>query len=104
LHERRFECKVGIADASAKEGKASVVSSIVLTVSLSGSPDSPVTVDYATASGTATQGVDYLKVSGTLGFPVGTQTRTIVVPIVGDGTREPSETFFVNLANPSANA
>jgi hypothetical protein len=104
LHERRFECKVAIADASVKEGKAGIVSSLLLTVSLSGSPLSDVTVSYATASGSATEGVDYLGVSGTLSFPVGTTTKTIAVPVVGDALREANETFYVNLSNPSANA
>jgi len=104
LHERRFECKVVIADGSAKEGKAGAVSSLILTLTLSGSPLSPVTVNYSTAAGSATPGVDYLPVSGTLGFPVGTSTRTIAVLVLGDAFRESSETFYVNLSNPSANA
>ena len=104
LHDRRFECKVVIDDASAKEGKSGTVSTLVLTVSLSGSPASPVTVDYSTAPGTATAGVDYLPVSGRLGFPVGTSSRTISVTILCDSAPESSETFRVNLSNPSANA
>jgi Calx-beta domain len=104
LHDRRFECKVVINDASVKEGKAGTTTTLVFTVSLSGQPDSPVTVDYATANGTATAGSDYLPTSGTLGFPVGVSTRTITVTVIGDGFQEPSETFALNLSNPSANA
>jgi hypothetical protein len=104
LHERRFECKVTIADASIREGKAGTATSLVLTVELSGSPLSTVTVDYATAPGTATAGVDYQPVSGTLVFPVGVERKSVTVAVVGDKTRERNETFFVNLSNPSANA
>ena len=104
LHERRFECKVVIADGSAREGKAGAVASLILPVTLSGSPLSQVTVDYSTAPGSAIPGVDYLPVSGTLGFPVGTSTKAIAVLVLGDALRESNETFYVNLSNPSANA
>jgi hypothetical protein len=63
-----------------------------------------VTVDYASAAGTATSPSDFQSVSGTLSFPVGVDTRTITVQVVGDRTRERNETFYVNLSNPSANA
>ena len=93
-----------IADFSAREGKAGTTTSFVFTVSLSGQPLYPVTVTYATANGTATANSDYLPTSGTLGFPVGVTTRTIKVTVIGDKTREPNETFFLNLSNPSPNA
>ena len=41
----------------------------------------PVTVQYATAAGTATAGADFTAVSGTLTFPVPGNSRTIAVPI-----------------------
>ena len=69
-----------------------------------GQPLYPVTVTYATANGTATANSDYLPTSGALGFPVGVNTRTIKVTVLGDKTREPNETFFLNLSNPSPNA
>jgi len=104
LHERRFECKVVVNDVSAKEGKAGTTTTLVFTVSLSGQPLAPVTVDYATADGAATAGSDYLPTSGTLGFAPGVSTRTITVTVLGDGLQEPSETFSLNLSNPSPNA
>ena len=94
-----------IADFSAKEGKAGTTTSFVFTVSLAGQqPLYPVTVAYATANGTASANSDYLPTSGTLGFPVGVTTRTIKVIVIGDKSREPNESFFLNLSNPSANA
>ena len=62
------------------------------------------TVDYATAAGTASTPADFQAVAGTLTFPVGTSTRTITVQVVGDRLRERNEAFVVNLSNPSANA
>ena len=82
----------------------STTTTLVFTVSLSGQPLAPVTVDYATADGAATAGSDYLPTSGTLGFAPGVSTRTITVTVLGDGLQEPSETFSLNLSNPSPNA
>ena len=104
LHERRFECKVTIADATIKEGKLGGVSSLVFTVELSGAPESVVTMNYATAGGTATSGVDFRTISGTLSFPVGVNVMRLTVPVIGDSQREPNETLYVNLSNVSPNA
>ena len=80
------------------------MSSLVLVVSLSDSPLSTVTVNYSTAPATATAGVDYLPISGTLSFPVGVTTKKLTVTVIGDNKREANETFYVNLSNPSPNA
>jgi hypothetical protein len=93
-----------ISDATIKEGKLGTTSSLVLTLELSGEPLSVVTVNYATAPGTATSGVDYRPISGTISFPIGVSTKKVTVTVIGDKTREPNETFFVNLSNPSPNA
>jgi hypothetical protein len=93
-----------ISDATVKEGKLGTTSSLVLTLELSGAPLSVVTVNYSTASGTATSGVDFRPISGTISFPVGVSTKKLTVTVIGDKTREPNETFFVNLSNPSPNA
>ena len=73
-------------------------------VSLSGNALAPVTVDYASAAGTAGTPSDFQAVSGSLTFPSGVNTKTITVAVVGDRVRERNETFSVNLSNPSANA
>jgi len=59
-----------------------------------------VTVNYATADGTATAGSDYTAKSGSVTFTAGATSRTITVSILGDRTPEPNETFFVNLSSP----
>jgi hypothetical protein len=61
----------------------------------------PITVDYATADGTAKAGLDYTAVSGTLDFPEGSFSRTITIPILDDQVREGSEQFSIILSNPT---
>ncbi len=60
----------------------------------------PVTVQYATANGSAQLGIDYLPTSGTLTFPAGTTTENINVTVLGSTVPEPLESFTVNLSNP----
>jgi Calx-beta domain len=103
LHERRFECKVVISDVSKKEGNSGTTS-FVFAVTVSGVPLSTITVDYATANGTATAGSDYTPTNGTLSFEPGVTTKTVTVDVLGNTLREANKTFYVNLSNPSANA
>ena len=58
------------------------------------------TVDFASRDQTATAGLDYLAVFGTLRFTNGETFKTIVVPILDDTNAEPHETFEVILSNP----
>jgi LEA14-like dessication related protein len=90
-----FKPEVTINDVTASESAANAT----FTVTLSTASTLSVTVDYATADGTATAGSDYQATSGTLTFAPGETTKTINVPIINDTTDEPSETFFVNLTN-----
>jgi hypothetical protein len=77
----------------------------VFTVSLSVAYDTPVTVNYATSDGSATVADgDYLTTSGTLTFAPGQTTATITVYVLKDRTVTPTETFYVNLSNPSLDA
>ena len=71
------------------------------TVTLSAASPQTVTVNYATANGTATAGSDYVAQTGTLSFTAGQTSKTISVTVNGDTTVEPNETFFVNLSSPS---
>ena len=77
----------------------------LFTVTLSGAATDNVTVEYATADGTATMaGGDYTPTSGTLTFVPGDLSETISVNIADDTLVEESEAFFVNLTNPSGQA
>jgi hypothetical protein len=91
--------QIAIDDVSLVEGGSGTVSA-VFTVTVTGSWTSTVTVDFATADGSAAAGSDYLAASGPLAFPPGTATRTVNVAVLGDSTPEEDETFFVDLANP----
>jgi hypothetical protein len=64
----------------------------------------PLTVNYASADGTATAGSDYQASAGTLTFAPGVTSQTIALNAFGDRTAEPDETFFVNLSNAQAAA
>ena len=57
-----------------------------------------VKVNYATMSGTATSGADFLPRSGTLTFPAGATAASFTVPVVGDTADEPNEALFVSLS------
>ena len=70
-------------------------------VTLSAASGQTVTVNYATQANTATAGADYFATSGTLTFAPGETQKTIQVPIVGDGTAEPAETFRLVLSSPN---
>jgi probable HAF family extracellular repeat protein len=70
-------------------------------VTLSEASSQPVTVNYATASGTAAVGSDYQSVSGTVTFAPGETYKTISVLVNGDRLPEANETFFVNLTSPT---
>ena len=77
-------------------------SSFIFTVSLSTASDEVVTVDFATADGTAVAGADYVATSGTLAFAPGETTKMITVAVV-DPTLLPDKYFYVNL-NGATNA
>ena len=76
---------------------------VALTVKRLSDTDTVVSVDYATADGTATNGVKYTAVAGTLGFGAGQTNQTIAVPILNDGFADSTKTFRVILSN-STNA
>ena len=70
---------------------------VTLVVKLSAASGQNVSVNYATANGTASSATDYTAESGTVTFTPGLTTRTIVIAVKGDLLREANETFFVNL-------
>ncbi len=65
---------------------------------------SGVTVQFATANGSATAGADYTATSGTLTFEAEETSKLIQVPLLDDGLAEPAEVFLVNLTNPGGGA
>ncbi len=61
----------------------------------------PLSVQYTTTNGTATAGVDYMAVTGTLVFTNGMGTNTFTVPIINNGLVTGNRTFSVLLSNPT---
>jgi sugar lactone lactonase YvrE len=75
----------------------------LFTVSLSAPFAEPVTVNYATADGTAVSTgtkPNYTATSGTLTFAPGVTTQTIRVPLLDSGSQMTPLTFTVNLSSP----
>jgi hypothetical protein len=84
------------------EGNAGTTNA-TFTVTLSAASTQVITVNFATANGTAVAPGDYTAASGTLTFAAGETSKTIIVPVVGDLLDEANETFLVNLSS-AANA
>ena len=68
-------------------------------VNLSRATDQTVTVDYATADGTAGTPSDYLAKTGTITFKPQITEGLIEITVVGDTLKEADETFTVALSN-----
>src|SRR5262249_21395336 len=90
---------LALSDASVTEGQSGTVT-LTFTVTLSAPSPDVITVDYATADGTATAGSDYLAASGTLTFRPGETSKAIAVTVLSDTVVAANETFAVNLSNP----
>jgi uncharacterized protein YneR len=93
---------ISINDVSMAEGDSGTTA-FGFTVTLSQASPQSVSVNYATANGTATVADnDYVAIpSTTLTFAPGETTKPINVLVNGDGTVENNETFFVNLTMPT---
>jgi hypothetical protein len=87
---------IRIGDVSKSEG-ASGTTAFVFTVTLSNTSCQTVTMNYATADGTATAGSDYTAASGTLTFGPGELSKMITVLVKGDRLKEANESFYLNL-------
>jgi hypothetical protein len=102
------EPRINIGNMSKSEGtgkgKNNTTTTFTFTVSLGAAYDQAVTVNYATANGTATAGSDYQAKSGSVTFAPGETIKTITIVVIGDRTKESNETFFVDLFGPSSNA
>ena len=90
---------ISIDNTAVNEGNSGTATA-TFTVTLSGQSSQTVTVNYATANGTATAGSDYVAASGTLTFQPLETTKTSPVTVNGDIVFEPNETFVVNLTSP----
>jgi Calx-beta domain-containing protein/flagellar hook capping protein FlgD len=93
---------LSINDVAVSEGNSGTVNA-TFTVSLSHPSNQTVTLNYATANGTAVGGSDYVAGSGPLTIPAEALSTTVTVVVNGDVVNESNETFLVNLSG-AANA
>jgi uncharacterized delta-60 repeat protein len=76
--------------------------SATLTLTRTGNSVGAISVNYATAPGTATSPADFTASSGTINWANGdSANKTITIPIVADSVVEGTENFTVTLSNPS---
>ena len=89
---------LSIRDASVDEGDSGDAT-MTFTVTLSPAATGTVTVDWATADGTATAGADYTAGSGSLTFDDGDASKEVSVLVTGENVDESNETFTVTLSS-----
>ena len=90
--------QLSVADATASEEDDSTIDFVV---TLNPASDESVTVDYATANGSASSGSDYTATSGTLTFNASETSKTIQVSIIDDTVVDDNETLTITLSNAS---
>ncbi|MCB1609338.1 MAG: hypothetical protein KDI71_20430, partial [Xanthomonadales bacterium] len=93
---------ISVADASVTEGSGPGTTTLdfVVTLSAAPMPQTTISVDYATANGSALSPDDYAATSGTLNFtPTGPLSQTVSVPVVRDVIDENDESLTLNLSN-----
>jgi ELWxxDGT repeat protein len=89
-----------IADARVVEGNSGTTP-LHFKVTRSGDLSQASTVAFATSSGTAASGTDFVAASGSVSFPAGIAEAFIDVDVNGDTEPEGDETLFVTLSSPS---
>ena len=94
----RGPAALSVADARVREAPGA---SLAFAVTLDRPAPGTVTVDYATADGSATAGADYTARSGTLTFAPGETAKTVSVPVLDDAHDEGEETLTLALSNAS---
>ncbi len=91
---------MSVADASLGEGSGGT-NQLPFVITLSAVSGRTVTAAYATAGVTASPGLDFVPVWGTVTFPPGTTQATVSVPIKSDFVREADETLVLGLSQSS---
>ena len=93
---------VDAAYRSTDEGKAGETRAAPFVVRLSAPSPNPVTVQYRTVDGTATQGTDYVGTMGVLQFEPGQTFLEVPVTLLGDDKSEYPETFELRIESAAA--
>jgi autotransporter-associated beta strand protein len=91
---------ISIGDISISEGDSGSTNA-VFTVSLANPSYQQITVNFATANGTAVSPDDFSATSGVVTFNAGVTVMQVTIPVQGDVLNEANETFAVNLSSPT---
>ena len=75
-----------------------------ITVQRTGGSSGFVSVNFTTADGTASAGIDYLSANGTVTFGPGETSKAFSIPILDDALVEGNETVNLILSNPTGGA
>jgi Calx-beta domain/FG-GAP-like repeat len=92
---------ISMNSVTVNEPPPSSTENAVFTVQLTNPTTQTVTVNFATVNGTATAGIDYVALNGTLTFNPLETVKSVSVVIRGDGNIEPDETFSLTLSSPT---
>jgi hypothetical protein len=95
---------IGVSFSISSNGPVTEGGNSVFTIAKTGTATSSLSVNYATANGTAVAGSDYTATSGTLTFTTAQTSQTVSVPTIDDTAVESAETFTMNLSAPSGGA
>jgi hypothetical protein len=94
---------VTVSSVSQAEGNSGTTP-FPFTISLASPAAQSITVQYATADGSGTAGVDYQATSGSVTFTAGVTSQTVTVPVIGNTSPQPDRTFFLNVTGPQNSA
>lgn len=87
---------ISVTDAAVLEGNSGTTL-LTFTVTRSGNLGGMSTVDFVVGGGSATPGLDYQALGGTLSFAPGDTSRQVEVPVYGDRADEGNELVFLSL-------
>ena len=94
------EPRIVIGDTSIVEGNGGT-KTVTVVISLTTGSKDPVSVNWATAAGSASAGADFTAASGSVTFAPWETVKTITVVVAGDAAFEPDETFTITLSGAS---
>jgi hypothetical protein len=92
--------RLGVGSAFALKGNTGT-SDAVISIALSIPSANVVMAQYATADALGVQGVDYVSTTGTVTFPAGTTSESLVIPIIGDRLARGNKKFKISLSTPT---
>lgn len=92
---------LSVGDITFAEGSEGAPGQGMFLITLSAASATAVTVNFATADGTAHAGSDYVATNGSITFAPGETSKMVHVSAIGDGAVEPNKTFSLVLTSPT---